>query len=435
MLPAYARLVADTQLPPLALIRQNFAAGAISDIKAALMPLLAPFAGKIRPGARIAITAGSRGFAGFAEIMAELVRFIKEHGGKPFIVPAMGSHGGATASGQVELLAQLGVSEATAGCPVRAGMETVEVGKLANGMSVQMDRLAHEADGIVLFNRIKPHSAFRAPLESGLAKMLVIGLGKQHGAETCHMWGFGAMGSLIEEMAQVKLASCRILFGVGTIENQYDQLARLAVMAPEDLIAEEKELLKVAMAAMPRLPLGPPDDPLANGKLDVLVVDFVGKEFSGAGMDPNITGRPCSPAMSGGPAISRIAALDVTTRSLGNANGVAAADVITDRLLAKFNRDAVYKNSITSGLLRAAALPMNMPNDRTAIQACVKTCESRQPDRIRLMRIRNTLQLDLIFASEALLPELEKRTDIEILSPCRPMRFDAAGNLADAWPA
>lgn len=432
MLPAYARLVADTKLPPVALVRQNFAAETITDLKAALMPLLEPFKGKIRSDASIAITAGSRGFAGFAEIMAELVQFIKANGAKPFIVPAMGSHGGATAQGQIELLARLGITEASAGCPVKASMETVEIGKLANGMSVQMDRLAQEADGIVLFNRIKPHSAFRAPLESGLAKMLVIGLGKQHGAESCHMWGFGEMGRLIEEMAQVKLASCRILFGVGTIENQHDQLARLAVIAPENLIAEEKKLLKIAMAAMPRLPLSA--DPLANGELDVLVVDYVGKEFSGAGMDPNITGRPCSPAMSGGPTIRRIAALDVTAKSMGNANGVAAADVITDRLLAKFNRDAVYKNSITSGLLRAAALPMSMPNDKTAIQACVKTCESKQADRIRLMRIRNTLRLGELFASEALLPELAERGDIEILSPCRPMRFDEAGNLADTWP-
>lgn len=396
--------------------------------------MLAPFAGKIKPGMKVAITAGSRGFAGFVEILTLLVQFVKSHGGEPFIVPAMGSHGEATAEGQVNLLAHLGVTEAKVGCSIKSSMETVELGHLPNGMSVQIDKNAHAADGIILFNRIKPHSAFRSPLESGVAKMLVIGLGKQQGAEACHMWGFGEMGHLIEEMAAFKLARCNILFGVGTIENAYDQLARIAVMAPENLIGEEKALLKVAMANLPRLPLGDPQAPLANGQLDVLVVDQVGKEFSGAGMDPNITGRPCSPAMSGGPVIKRIAALDVTGKSIGNANGVAAADVITERLFKKFNRDAVYMNSITSGLLRAAAIPMSLPSDLLAIQACVKTCESKNPEQIRLMRIANTLKLKYLYVSQALMPELAARPGIEIIGECKPMTFDSHGNLTDKWP-
>lgn len=434
MLPQYAEILANTALPPMALAVQNFSAEKIVDCEAVLIPMLEPFAAKIRPGMKVAITAGSRGFAGFAEILRILVQFVKNHGGQPFVVPAMGSHGGATAQGQLDLLAHLGVTEAQIACPIKSCMDTVELGRLPNGMSVQIDKLAQEADGIILFNRIKPHSAFRAPLESGVAKMLVIGLGKQQGAEACHMWGFGAMGALVEEMAAFKLSRCKILFGVGTIENAYDQLARIAVMAPENLLAGEKALLKIAMANLPRLPLGDPQAPLANGELDVLVVDKVGKEFSGAGMDPNITGRPCSPAMSGGPRIKRIAALDVTDKSMGNANGVAAADVITDRLLRKFNRDAVYMNSITSGLLRAAALPMNLPTDRLAIQACVKTCESRNPGQIRLIRIPNTLNLKYIYVSQALLPELSARPGIEILGDCKPMAFDSEGNLTDKWP-
>lgn len=434
VLPDYAKILESTPLPRMALALQDFPAEKISDCEVVLPPLLEPFAARIKPGMSVAITAGSRGFAGFVDILRILADFVKNCGAYPFVVPAMGSHGGATAQGQLELLAHLGVEEKKIGCPIKSSMETVELGTLPNGMSVRVDRFAHEAGGIILFNRIKPHSAFRAPLESGVAKMLVIGLGKQHGAEACHMWGFGEMGRLIEEMAEFKLSKCNILFGVGTIENAYDELARIAVMAPENLLSEEKALLKIAMANLPRLPLGDPKAPLANGELDVLVVDKVGKEFSGAGMDPNITGRPCSPAMSGGPCIKRIAVLDVTDKSMGNANGVAAADVITDRLLKKFNRNAVYMNSITSGLLRAAALPMNLPSDRLAIQACVKTCESKRPDQIRLIRIANTLNLKYIYVSEALLSELSVRPGIKILGECRHPNFDSEGNLIDKWP-
>lgn len=432
--PGYVQILADVPLPRVALVRQNFNCASLPDPEAELARLLNSQAGKIKPGMSVAITAGSRGFAGFVELLRVIADFVRNQGGKPFVIPAMGSHGGATAQGQLEVLKKLGVTEESVGCPIRSSMETVEIGKLPNDMSVRVDKNAWEADGIILYNRIKPHSAFRAPLESGLAKMLTIGLGKQHGAESCHMWGFAHMGHLVEEMAEVKLARCKILFGVGVIENALDQIAELAVIAPENLLAEEKRLLKRAMANMPRLPLGPLDLPQASGDLDVLIVDYVGKEFSGAGMDPNITGRPCSPAMFGGPNISRIAVLDVTDKSMGNANGVAAADVITERLFDKFDRESVYMNSITSGLLNAAALPMAMPSDKTAIRAAIKTCASQKPDQIRLMRIPNTLRLNYLYASEALLPELRSRPGIEILSEAQPMNFDSTGNLVDAWP-
>lgn len=436
MKPVYVKIVEDYPLPPVALVRQHFAVKEVKNISETLFEALKkPCVKKIQPGMTIAITAGSRGFAGFVPILCELVKFVRIAGAKPFIVPAMGSHGGATAEGQIELLKKLGVTEDSIGCPICSSMETVEIGVLPNGMSVQIDKLAYEADGIILYNRIKPHSAFRAPIESGLAKMLTIGLGKQHGAEICHMWGFGAIGQLIEEMAAFKLSACKILFGVGTIENALDKLSEIVVLAPENMLAEEKEYLKIAMKNLPRLPLGPLDAPLASGALDVLIVDYVGKEFSGAGMDPNITGRPSSPAFSGGPDIKRIAVLDVTDKSMGNANGVARADVITDRLFNKFDRNSVYMNSITSGLLCAASLPLSMPDDRTAIKTAVKTCESRTPDKIRLIRIPDTLHLEYLYASEAMLTELQSRPGIEILSAPRQMNFDFDGRLLDQWPA
>ena len=435
MKPGYAKVLENFPLPAVALARQIFSAVDVEDVNAELAKALASPATKaVKPGMRIAITAGSRGFANFVPILRGLVEFVKSKGAEPFVVPAMGSHGGATAEGQKHMLSLLGVTEDSVGCPIHAGMETVEVCTLENGMSVRIDKYAHEADGIILYNRIKPHSAFRAPIESGVAKMLSIGLGKQSGAENCHLWGFKHMGHLVEEMAEAKLQTCKVLFGVGTIENAYDRLSRIVVMAPESLIAEEKEYLKEAMGNLPRLPLGPLEGMLASGPLDVLIVDEVGKEYSGAGMDPNITGRPCSPAMSGGPDVTRICVLDVSAKSNGNANGVSQADVITDRLFTKFDREAVYMNCITSGLLRAGAIPVAMPDDKSAIRAAVRSCESQTPGAIRMIRIPNTLQLEFLYVSEAMLPELKHRPGIEIMSEAAPMRFDEEGTLIDVWP-
>jgi hypothetical protein len=436
MRPRYVNLVEHVELPPVALVRQTFETCEIDDPANAVHAALAaaPCVSAVKPGMSIALTVGSRGLADLPELVRAIARELHERGAHPFIVPAMGSHGGATAEGQVSVLAHLGVTERTAGCPIRSSMDTVELGRLSNGMEVRIDRLALEADGIVLFNRIKPHSAFRAPNESGLVKMLSIGLGKRSGADNCHAWGFNHVGRFIVEMARVKLAACRVLFGIATLENAYHRLSRVVVLPTAGLIERERELLTDAMRNMPRLPLGPLDQPLASGPLDVLIVDAVGKEFSGSGMDPNITGRPSTTAISGGPSVSRIVALDVTDKSEGNATGVARADVVTERLAGKFSRDAVYTNSLTSCVLSAAALPMAMPDDRTAIQAAVKTCESHTPDAIGMIRIPNTLNLEYLYASEALLPALKDRPGVEILTAPRPMRFNSDGRLIDPWP-
>ena len=434
--PRYAKLVEHVALPKVALVRQTFPAIEAGSPADAVRRALAgsPLAERIRPGMRVALTVGSRGLASLPELVRAMVGEIRMRGAEPFIVPAMGSHGGATAEGQLSVLEHLGVTEKTAGCPIRSCMDTVEVGRLDNGMSVRIDKLAFEADGIVLFNRVKPHSAFRAPNESGLVKMLAIGLGKRSGADNCHAWGFGHMGRFIVEMGRMKLATCKILFGVATIENAYDRLSRVIALSPEGMIEAERELLKEAMRNLPRLPLGPVDAPLASGPLDVLIVDRLGKEFSGAGMDTNITGRPISKAIRGGPSISRLVALDVTDKSQGNATGVIQADVTTDRLVAKFDRESVYTNSLTSCLLAASAIPMAMPDERSAIQAAVKTCESQHPDALELIRIPNTLDLEYLYASEALLPRLRERPGVTVLSDPAPMAFDDEGNIADPWP-
>ena len=268
MQPSYVRLVESVVLPKMALVRQSFSAVDAPSPETAVHDAMAEAAcvtETIRPGMSVALTVGSRGLAALPELVRAVVIELKARGAVPFIVPAMGSHGGATAEGQTKVLAHLGVTEASAGCPIRSSMETVEVGRLDNGMSVRIDKLAYEADGIVLFNRIKPHSAFRAPNESGLVKMLSIGLGKQSGADNCHAWGFDYVGRFIVEMARVKLATCRVLFGIATIENAYDRLSQVVVLPTEGMIERERDYLAIAMANMPRLPLGPLDQPLASG--------------------------------------------------------------------------------------------------------------------------------------------------------------------------
>lgn len=429
--PGYVKLLAGTRLPRMVPIRQTFDAIDAGDPVAALHTAMqaADCAAKIRPGMSIALTVGSRGIAALDQLVPAIVAELRAAGAQPFIVPSMGSHGGATAEGQLKLLSKLGITEQTAGCPIRSSMETVELGRLDNGMPVKIDKLAHEADGIVLFNRIKPHTSFRHPNESGLIKMLAIGLGKQSGAENCHAWGIDWLGPLVVEMARVKLQKAPILFGIGTIENAYDRLSEIVVLPPEGMVEAEQPLLQRAMRNLPRLPLGPMDGPLASGPLDVLVVDEIGKEYAGTGMDPNITGRASSNALTGGPDISRIAVLDVSERSAGNANGVARADVITDRLFDAFDREAVYANCLTSNMLSSGALPMAMPDDRSAIMAAVKTCGARDPEATTLLRIPNSLHLEYLLASESMLPDLSVRPGIEVLGEPQEMRFDTAGNL------
>jgi len=434
MTPNYVKLVESTPLPRMALCRQKFEATQIDNPDAAVAEAMkAACVDKVKPGMSIAITAGSRGLASLPELLKAIVTQVRARGALPFVVPAMGSHGGATAEGQTALLAKLGVTEATVGCEIRSSMKTDEIGVLDNGMSVRMDRHANAADGIILFNRIKPHTSFRAPNESGLAKMLSIGLGKQSGAETCHSRGIDNVGIFVAEMARMKLARCKVLFGIGTIENAYDGLARVVALDSDGMLEAEAPLLQVAMGNMPRLPVGPLDAPTASGELDVLIVDEIGKEFSGTGMDPNITHRFTSPKMKVHLHISRLTALGLSPRSNGNANGAARADVITARLEADFDREAVYANAITSQVVKQAKIPMVMPCDRTAIQTAIKTCGAPDIAQVRLLRIPNTLKLEYIYASEAMLPELRERLGLEVISPLEEMHFED-GRLANAWP-
>jgi nickel-dependent lactate racemase len=361
-----ADLLKNITLPQMVRVHQNFSNHTVSDIEETLRSELRnPVISKrIKKGMRIAVAVGSRGVTDIAKIVAVVVDELKKMGSDPFIVPAMGSHGGATAAGQIELLAGLGVTETSVGCRIISSMETVELGVLENGLPVLIDKNAMKADGIVVINRIKPHTAFSGPIESGLTKMITIGLGKQKGADSCHVFGFGHMAKNIVDMAEIKLRQAPFLFGVGTIENAYDKVAKIIAIPAEEIIETEKQLLVEAKANMPKILFTP---------IDVLIVDQMGKEFSGAGMDPNITGRAATPYVTTNQQTNKLVVLDLTDRSHGNAVAMGLADITTRRLVNKIDFEYTYTNCLTCTVMTGGKIPAFMESDRLAIQAAVKT--------------------------------------------------------------
>ena len=417
-------LLADIALPKMVRVRQKFSAPEVDDVAAAVREEIRrpEIARRVKPGMRIAVGVGSRGVAEIELIVRVTIEELKRLGAEPFIVPAMGSHGGATAEGQKQVLANLGVTEASAGCPIISSMDVVELGVLDNGLAVLMDKHAYEADGIIAINRIKAHNAFSGPNESGLVKMITIGLGKQKGADAAHVLGFGRMAEFSVEMAKVKLAKLPILFGIGSVENAYDRVAKIAAIPAERIIEDERKLLVEAKNNMPRLLLQ---------RLDILVVDQLGKEFSGGGMDPYITGRAPTPYLDPGPTATRVVVLDITERSHGNSCGVGMADITTRRLFNKMDFEYTYANVLTSTVTPSARIGLIMDSDRLAIQAAIKTCNADDLRRLRMARIPNTLHVAEIYISEYMLEEAGKHPDIVVHGEAQPWQFDAAGNFTD----
>lgn len=422
-------LLRDTPLPRMVRVRQVFRDDALADVAAALRAEIAApaIAQRIKPGARIAVAVGSRGLADLPLVVHVVVDELKRRGAQPFIVPAMGSHGSATAEGQQALLAALGVTEASAGCPIVSSMETVELGKLPNGLPVYMDKQSMLADGIVVINRVKLHTSFSGASESGLVKMLSIGLGKQRGAESCHAEGMEHMAQNIVDMARVKLKHAPVLFGVATLENASEKISRVAAVPAESLVERDAELLVEARRNMPSIPFTP---------LDVLVIDRMGKEFSGTGMDPHITGRTTTPFVTVAQRVKRMVVLDLSDKSKGNATGMGLADVCTRRLADKVDYEATYANHLTSTVIWHAKVPMTLPTDRRAIQAAAKTSNVPDLAALRVVRIPNTLHLEHLAVSEAMLDEAARHPAVEVLGDPQPWAFDAEGNLTDLgrWP-
>jgi hypothetical protein len=318
------------------------------------------------------------------------------------------------------MLAGMGITEETVGAPIRSSMETVEIGVSSNGFPVHLDRFAAEADGIVVVKRIKPHVAFRGPCESGLMKMIVIGMGKQKGADTCHELGFGTMAENLQSMGRVTLAKANILCGVALLENAYHETARVEVIARDEIPVREPALLEAAWRLYPQIYFE---------QLDVLIIDEIGKDISGTGFDTNVVGRYHTPYVSGGPSITRIAVLDITNRSHGNANGLGILDFTTRRAFDKFSFENTYPNSLTSTVPTSVKIPMVLKNDRQAIQAAIKTCNILDKTRVRLARIKNTVALDEIAVSENLLPEVETNSNLKAPGAPYHLAIDATDNL------
>lgn len=415
----------DFALPPMAPVRQHFAAPreiAVAD--AVARELARPqIAACLRTGARIAVGCGSRGIAQHGAIVRALLAELRRRGARPFVFPAMGSHGAATAAGQQQVLEDFGLAEAVTGVPIVASMDTVVVGHLDDGTPIHVDRAAAAADGIVLVNRVKPHTTFHAPHESGLVKMLAIGMGKIDGATALHAHGMDRFEHVLPAAARIVMAHCPVLFGLAVVENAHDETAHIEAVAAADFFTREPELLATARASMPRLLF---DD------LDVLVIDEMGKNISGTGFDPNVTGRnKRAVPWVNEPRVAKIVVLSLTPETHGNANGVGSADVITWRLFSQIDTAPTYANCITARYIDGAAIPMIMQHDRDAIALAVKTLVRRRPEDARIVRIRNTLALGAIEVSSALLPEVAARPDaFAITGPARPWGFDAHGTLA-----
>lgn len=416
-------LTEGVPLPRLVKIKQKFDAPRILDVASVLRDEFAkPGVGdRIKPGMKIAIAVGSRGLAELVPITRASVEEVKCRGGEPFIVPGMGSHGGATAEGQKQLLAGLNITEETVGCPIRSCMDVVEVGRLNNGLAVLMDKLAYEADGIIPINRVKTHTAFHGEVESGIAKMLAIGLGKQKGADSCHLLGFGRMCEMVKLMAPMKIERTPVLFGIATVENAYDQVMLVEAIPAKDIMQRDAELLITSKKNMPRIMFDP---------MDVLIVQQMGKEISGSGMDPNITGRYPTPYCSGGPKINKLVILDLTEGTHGNANGMGQADFSTFRLFSKIDNIPTYANALTTTITTSTKMPLMMRTDEEAIKAAVKTCNNPNLADVRLVYIKDTMHLGEFYISEALLEEARRMpNNIEIIGQAEEMKFDSDGNL------
>lgn len=414
------------QFPKMYRIRQTFDPKKIDDIPAEIKTGMAAgqLESKIRPGQTVAVACSSRGIANYGVIVKEVVASLKAMGLKPFIFPAMGSHGSATAEGQQQVLAHLGITEESAGVPVRSSLDVVQIGETEQGIPVYLDRLASEADHIVLINRIKKHTEFVHKFESGLMKMMAIGIGKQKGAAMYHqaMLTYG-YANVIHSIARQVMQRANILLGVGIAENGYGQTAKIGLWPCEKIEEQEIELLKLAKKLSPALPFD---------EADIIVIDEMGKEISGSGFDTKVVGRIGMPMVSEEPEfpkIKRILVCDLTEASEGNAVGVGIADFITRRLYDKIDQEALDMNTITGVCPETGKIPLTLKNDREALDIAIRCVGIVPFEKLKIMRIKNTLCLSEIEVSEGYEAEMMQRTDLEIIQDKGHMEFDDSGHF------
>ena len=410
------------QLPLMTALRQHFPSAALEDPLSTLHQELRRRDLRPAPGARIAVAAGSRGIANIAAFTRAVVDYLKEAGAHPFVLPAMGSHGGATAEGQIGVLASYGITPESMGVPVESTMDVVQVGQLEDGTPVMINRLAIESDGIVLINRVKPHTSFRGPFESGLMKMLTIGLGSHKGATMAHSQGAQGLARLIPAWGEVILNKTPVLLGVALVEDAYEHTSQIEVLRPDQFAGREPHLLVLARERMPRILVR---------NIEVLVVEEMGKDISGTGMDTNVLGRMMLPGIKEPeePGVSRIVTLGLSERTHGNANGMGLADIVTRRLFDAVDFRATYANAFTSTFLNRAYVPVIMENDREAIEAALQVQRIANGAQARIARIKNTLDLAHIQISEALFNEFKSHPLLEQVGPLAPMAFTEDGKL------
>ncbi len=418
-----------TGLPRMVRIEQRFSPTELVDVPDALARELPPLAAGLRPGARIAVCVGSRGIAQLPTIVSGVIAQLRAQGAAPFVCPAMGSHGGATPEGQCEVLASYGITSQAMGAEIRASLETRVIGTTADGVEVPCSVEALASDGILLINRIKPHTDFSGPLGSGLLKMAVIGLGKSAGAGGMHRAAVRlGYEHAIRSMAQVVLQHAPVLGGIAIIENQFHQIARLVGVPCAQLEAVEGGLLAEARSLMPLLPF---DD------IDLLIIDRIGKNISGAGLDPNVTGRSVHgyssilvPGDRPRPFVRRLFVRDLTSETHGNAIGIGLADITTTRLVRAMDARITAINALTALTPNCAKIPIQVDSDREAITRMLATLALPAPEQARIVRIADTLSLARLEVAEALLPECRVHGGLGILGEPHAMSFDADGNIA-----
>jgi hypothetical protein len=412
------------RFPPIARVRQVLSQPEVADVPRAVATAIreSRITSRITPGGSVAVTVGSRGIAGIDRIARAAVDALKALGLNPFIVAAMGSHGGGTEDGQRALLAEFGVTESAMGCPIRSQMDTVTLGTNSFGLPIEFDRNANEADGIVLLNRIKPHTSFTGRYESGLLKMLTIGLGKRQGAAQVHKLGLPGLVKLLPEVGAFLLEKTPVALGIALLENAHERTARVVGVEPEDLLEDEPKLLDEARQLLGRLPFD---------QIDVLVVGELGKNYSGTGLDPNVIGRQRVETMPDlpRPVVTRLAVLDLSVETRGNAVGIGLADLTTERLVRAIDPTPSRVNSMTSNFLTRVRVPLALPTDRDVIAACLDTCWRTEWPEARMVLIPNTLEVGTLWVTQPLADEVEAHPGLAFESDFRPMPLDADGTL------
>ncbi len=412
----------NVEFPEMIKIKQNFSNKHVNEPDVYLHKKITEnnLIQQISSGDNIAIPVGSRGIKMIVPMLKKLISLVKKYGGRPFIVPAMGSHGGATAKGQLNVLKKLGITEKIVGAPIYSSMDTVLLGYSDNGLPVYIDKYVAQSDGIILLNRVKPHTSFRGNIESGLRKMLVIGVGKQKGASICHKLGFEKMEVNIKSISDVIIDNINIIIAAGIIENAYGKIYDIEVMDSNEITEREPELLEVARSQMSKI---------LFSDLDILIIDEIGKDISGTGMDTNVTGRYHTYVESHQPNINKIVVLDLTEKSDGNANGIGLADYTTQKAKQKISLEKMYMNAITSTVPLSVKIPMTLDSSKFAIAAAIKTANLRDKSKIRLIKIKNTSSLDQIYISKSLISEIEKNNNLEIIGDLENFKFDKKGEV------